>query len=139
IFLSQFSNTLTIILLIAALLILFIYFFGEKQQSDLIEAGLIFGITLMIAILGFIQEYKAEKAVAALKKLMGFAAKVRRNGKIIEIPTKDLVPGDIVLLEEGMKVPADIRLLEVYQLHVNEASLTGESESVTKDVSTLPK
>lgn len=129
---EQFKNTLTIILIISAFLILFIYFFGEKDPSDLIEAGLILGIVLMITLLGFIQEYKAEKAIDSLKKLLAFKAKVRRNGLESEIDVADLVSGDIVIIEEGTKVPADIRLLEVFSLRVNEASLTGESAPVSK-------
>ena len=129
---EQFKNTLTIILIISAFLILFIYQFGEKDPSDLIEAGLILGIVFMITILGFIQEFKAEKAIESLKKLLAFKAKVRRDGHEFEIDVADLVPGDIVVIEEGTKVPADIRLLEVFSLRVNEASLTGESAPVSK-------
>lgn len=132
IFFSQFKNTLTLILIAATIVILFIYFFGEKDPSDLVEAFLIFGITLMIAILGFIQEYKAEKAVESLKKLLAFKAKVRRDGKILEIDVKELVPGDIVILEEGEKIPADIRILNSYSIYTNEASLTGESTTIEK-------
>lgn len=131
-YLEQFKNTLTLILIAAAFLILFIYYFGEKEQSDLIEAGLILAIVFMITLTGFIQEYKAEKAIESLKKLLAFKAKVRRSGSEKEIPVTDLVPGDIVILEEGTKVPADIRLLEIYSLSINEASLTGESVPANK-------
>jgi P-type Ca2+ transporter type 2C len=132
IFLEQFKNTLTLILIGAAILILFIYFFGEKDPSDLIEAGLILAIILLITIMGFVQEYKAEKSIESLKKLLAFKAKVRRDGVDRMIDISELVPGDIVVLEEGEKVPADIRLLEVYSLSVNEASLTGESSAASK-------
>jgi P-type Ca2+ transporter type 2C len=131
-FFEQFKNTLTVILIISSLLILFIYFFGEKDPADLIEAGLILVIVLMITLLGFIQEYKAEKAIESLKKLLAFKAKVRRDGHEFEVDVASLVPGDIVIIEEGIKVPADIRLLEVFSLRVNEASLTGESAPVSK-------
>lgn len=137
IYLSQFKNILTLILIGAALLIFFIYFFGEKDQSDLIEAGLILGIVFMITLLGFFQEFKAEKAIESLKRLLAFKAKVIRNGERQEIDVSELVPGDVVFLEEGEKIPADIRLIEVVSLHVNEASLTGESVPVTKTVATL--
>jgi len=132
IYLGQFKNTLTLILIAAAILILFIYFFGERDSSDLIESGLILSIILMITILGFIQEFKAEKAVESLKKLLAFKALVIRDGVEKEIDVKDLVPGDIVRLEEGLKVPADIRIIEEYNLSVIEASLTGESTPVSK-------
>lgn len=130
---EQYKNTLTLILIVSAFLILFIYYFGEKETSDLIEAGLILAIVFMITLLGFIQEFKAEKAIESLKKLLAFKAKVRRSGVEKEIDVANLVPGDIVILEEGLKVPADIRLLEVYSLRVNEASLTGESVPSAKD------
>lgn len=131
-FLEQFKNTLTIILIISAFLILFIYQFGEKDSADLIEAGLILGIVLMITVLGFVQEFKAEKAIESLKKLLAFKAKVRRGGHEFEVDVAQLVPGDIVIIEEGTKAPADIRLIEVFSLRVNEASLTGESAPVSK-------
>lgn len=131
-YLGQFKNTLTIILIVSAFLILFIYYFGEKDPSDLIEAGLILGIVFMITVLGFAQEFKAEKAIESLKRLLAYKAKVRRDGREFEIEVSELVPGDIVILEEGTKVPADIRLFEVFSLRVNEASLTGESAPVAK-------
>lgn len=137
IYLEQFKNTLTLILIGSALLILFIYFFGEKDPSDLIEAGLILAIIFMITLLGFIQEFKAEKAIEKLKKMLAFNAKVFREGKEKQIAVSGLVPGDIVILEEGEKVPADIRLLEVYSLTTNEASLTGESSTITKIVEAI--
>lgn len=131
-FFGQFKNTMTLILIISAFLILFIYQFGEKDPSDLIEAGLILGIVFMITILGFVQEFKAEKAIESLKKLLAYKAKVRRDGYEYEIDVTELVPGDIVVIEEGTKAPSDIRLLEVFSLQVNEASLTGESAPVSK-------
>ncbi len=134
---AQYKNTLTLILIVAAFLILFIYFFGEHEQSDLIEAGLIFAIVIMITVLGFFQEFKAEKAIESLKKLLAFSAKVRRLGIEKEVDVSELVPGDIVILEEGLKVPADMRLLQVFSLSVNEASLTGESTPVNKKVAEI--
>jgi len=104
---------------------------GESSEGAR-EALLIFAIVIAIAVIGFFNEYKAEKTVEALKKLVGATASVRRNGEKIEIDAADIVPGDIVLLEEGQKVPADIRLIQIRSLQVNEASLTGESLPVTK-------
>ncbi len=107
--------------------------FEESEHKEgITEALLIFGIVVAIAIIGFFNEYKAEKTVEALKKLVGHDAKVRRNGQVVEVPASQLVPGDIVLLEEGQKVPADIRLLEVRALQANEAALTGESLPTSK-------
>ncbi len=139
IYASQFKNTLTLILIAAAVLVFFIYFFGEREQSDLIEGSLILGMVFLITFLGFVQEYKAERAIESLKKLLAFKARVRRNGQEIEIDVASLVPGDIVILEEGERVPADIRLLEVFELKVNEASLTGESAAVSKNDEDLSK
>lgn len=138
IFIEQFTNTLTLILIGSAFLILFIYFFGEHDRSDLLEAGLILAIVVMIAVLGFLQEYKAEKAIESLKKLLAFKTRVRR-GLEKDIDVINLVPGDIVLLEEGAKIPADIRLLQTFSLNVNEAPLTGESTPIHKTIETLQK
>ena len=105
---------------------------AETDQSGQ-EALLIFVIVLTIAIIGFLNEYKAEKTVEALKQLVSQKAIVIRNGQTISIDAVELVPGDIVLLEEGTKIPADIRLASVKSLRVNEASLTGESLPVNKN------
>ena len=137
IFFNQFKNFLIIILLVAAALTFLVYFFGDQERSDLIEGGLILAIVLMIAVLGFIQEYRAEKAIDALKNLLAFKAKVLRGGKEMEIETSALVPGDLVILEEGLKIPADIRLIATSGLQTNEASLTGESSPITKIVEVL--
>lgn len=103
------------------------------------EALLIFAIVIAIALIGFFNEYKAEKTVEALKKLVGAKAKVRRAGEVMEIDANQIVPGDIILLEEGQKVPADARLIELHNLQINEASLTGESLPVTKNTASISK
>ncbi len=137
-FLSQFKNSLILILIGSSILIFFVYFFGGKKDSyDLIEGSLILSIILLITLLGFFQEYKAEKSIAALKKLLAFKAKVMRDGTELEIDVADLVPGDIVILEEGDKVPADIRLIQVATLASLESSLTGESVAIHKEVEVL--
>lgn len=136
-FIDQFKNMLILILIVAATLTYAIYFFGGRENSDLIEGSLILAIVVMIALLGFIQEYRAERAIEALKKLLAFRAKVIREKKEKEIDTIGLVPGDVVILEEGEKVPADIRLIQVANLQTNEASLTGESTPIIKTADIL--
>ncbi|MBI2670397.1 HAD-IC family P-type ATPase [Candidatus Woesearchaeota archaeon] len=128
-FLEQFKNFLVLILIAAAIISIFI-----KEIKDAI---LIMLIVIFNGIFGFIQEYKSEKAIEALKKLTSLNATVIRDGKQIQIPTKELVPGDIVLLEEGSKIPADCRLIEVINLETQEASLTGESTPVSKITSLI--
>ncbi|MBW2966592.1 HAD-IC family P-type ATPase [Candidatus Woesearchaeota archaeon] len=118
-FISQFKNALILLLIFAGFLSLFL---GER-----IESIAIFGIVFLNAILGFIQEYKAEKAIEALEKISAPTAKVLRDGEEQKIPAREVVPGDILLLEAGDIVPADSRLLEISSLQIDEASLTGES------------
>ena len=100
--------------------------------GELIDATAILAIIVLNAGLGFAQDYQAERAIAALKKFVVPLAKVRRDGQVQEITSEDLVPGDIVLLETGNMVPADCRLLMTASLQVQEATLTGESEPVSK-------
>lgn len=133
-FLSQFKDSLTIILIISASVSLGLSFI---EDSSKVESLLIYGIVIAIAIVGFFNEYKAEKTVEALKKLVSLNAKVRRNGDITEILVEDIVPGDIVMIEEGQKIPADIRILVSRDLRVNEASLTGESLAVSKKITEI--
>jgi len=135
--LRQFNDVLIIILLIAAAVSLALAFVNGHREYT--EPILIFVIVIAIAMVGFFNEFKAEKTVEALKKLVGHNAKVRRQGKIMEIPSGELVPGDIVLIDEGQKIPADIRLLTVRSLQVNESSLTGESLPVSKNVFPISK
>ncbi len=124
IFFRQFQSPL-IYILIAALLIS--AFLGELSDSIVIFAILIF-----IGIFGFIQEYKAERSLDALKKLVALKSTVIREGREQIVETSDLVPGDVILIETGDKVPADARLIEVRNLSTQESSLTGESEPITK-------
>lgn len=126
---AQFSDFLILILLAAALISAFV---GEVQDSIVILA-----IVLVNAALGIYQEGRAEKSLEALKKMASPNAKVVRNGNTEEVPANSLVPGDIVVLETGDIIPADIRLIESSKLKIEEASLTGESVPVEKKSSTV--
>jgi P-type Ca2+ transporter type 2C len=134
-FLSQFKDVLVIVLIIAATVSLGVSFI-EKDGTPT-EALLIYAIVLAIACVGFFNEYKAEKTVEALKKLVSLTCRVRRDGEVTQIATEQLVPGDIVLLDEGKKVPADIRITLANHLQANESSLTGESVPVGKHIEAL--
>lgn len=103
--------------------------------GEWIDAVAILAIVVLNAIIGFYQEYSAERAIAALKKMTAPHAKVRRDGQVVSLAAVDVVPGDVVELEAGDLIPADARLLEAASLKAVEAALTGESDAVTKDVS----
>jgi Ca2+-transporting ATPase len=101
--------------------------------GDHVDAGVILAILVLNAALGFRQEYQAERAMAALQRLAAPTVRARRDGTVVELPARDLVPGDVVLLEAGNTVPADGRLLVTASLRVQESSLTGEAEAIEKD------
>ena len=104
-----------------------------QGEHDYIDSIIIIAIVVLNAIMGLIQESKAEKSIEALKKMTAPMAKVKRNGKIEEVPAQEVVPGDIVILEAGNYVPADCRLISAFNLKVEESSLTGETEPVLKN------
>ena len=124
IFLMQFADILIILLILAAIAS---YFIG-----DIIDSLVILFVVVLNAVVGYRQEYKAEKAMNELKNLVNKKAVVRRKGQISKINAKDLTIGDIVLVEEGDKIPADLLLLETAELKIDESSLTGESDPVNK-------
>jgi cation-transporting P-type ATPase F len=128
-FLHQFNNPLVIILLVASLI--------TAVLKDPVDALVIFGVVLINAIIGYIQEARAEQAIAALAKTMTAEALVIRGRQIIRISAAELVPGDIVQLQAGARVPADLRLVSSRDLQVTEAALTGESIPVEKDANIL--
>src|SRR6266508_259135 len=138
ILLSQFTDVLVIVL-IAAALISAALGLSQNERADLYDALLIIVIVVMNAILGFVQEYRAERSLEALKTLAAPKAHVLREGEVVSIPSRELVPGEIIVLAAGDRVSADARLLEVASLRVNEASLTGESLPVSKAVEPLPR
>lgn len=125
-FLKQFADVLIIILLIAAVVSLII------DPHEWVESLVIFIVVMINAILGVIQEDKAEKSLEALKKMSSPSCKVIRNGKVDQIPSNELVVGDIILVEAGDFVPADARLIDAVNLQVDESALTGESLPVHK-------
>ena len=130
-FLKQFNDVLIIILLIAAVVSIIV------DSHEWIESLIIFVVVLINAILGVVQESKAEKSLEALKKLSSPSAKVLRNSEVQSVPACDLVPGDIILLEAGDFIPADARIIEQARLQVDESALTGESVPVNKTISAI--
>ncbi len=128
-FVEQFQDFMVLVLLIATVVS---FFLGEVA-----DAVTILAIVVLNSCMGFIQEYRAEKSLEALKSLSSPTAQVLRAGKIKEVATNEVVPGDVILVERGDKIPADARLLAGDNLEVNEASLTGESVPVAKKVTTL--
>jgi P-type Ca2+ transporter type 2C len=128
-FFDQFKDFMILVLIAAAIVAGVI---GEPADSIAIAV-----IVMLNAVLGFVQEYRAEKAMAALKKLAAPSAAVIRDGQAESVSAEQLVPGDLVILEAGNVVPADIRLTETVQLRIEEAALTGESVPVEKDIGVL--
>lgn len=127
--LDQFADFMILVLIAAALI--------SGMIGDIEDTLAIVVIVLLNALIGFVQEFRAERAMAALKQMSAASARVLRGGEQLTVPAKELVPGDIVLLEAGNLVPADLRLIEVAQFKVDEALLTGESTTVEKHSATL--
>lgn len=126
ILLHQFTSPLIYILLIAGIVTIFL--------REYIDAGVIFAVVVLNAAIGFFQEHRAEQSVRALKKMVVPRAKVLRGGREKDIPSEELVPGDVVLLASGIKVPADLRLMHIIELRVDESMLTGESVPAGKSI-----
>ncbi|MFW9971324.1 MAG: cation-translocating P-type ATPase [Candidatus Odinarchaeota archaeon] len=144
IFINQFKDFLIYLLMFAIVISLIIGIYdavttGEPWSTEYTDAIVIAAILIVNAILGFYQEYQAEKSLESLKKLAPHFAKVRRNERVVEIEVEEVVPGDIILFEEGDKFPADIRLNKEFSLYVDEAILTGESKPVKKQLKTVDK
>ena len=124
VFISQFKDLMVIILIVAALI--------SACMGDIESTLVILVVLILNAVLGTIQHIKAEKSLASLKSLSSPTAKVFRDGQRIEIPSEQVVPGDVMTIEAGDMVVADGRILDIHSLQVNESSLTGESTNVDK-------
>ena len=129
--LCQLSDFMILILIAAAII--------SGIIGDVTDTIIILAIIIINASVGFIQEYRAEKAMEALKNMAANNARIIREGKIMDIPASDLVPGDVVVLEAGNVIPADIRFFETHQTKVDESALTGESSNVEKSTEELPE
>lgn len=129
-FLGHFNDTLIYILLGAAAI--------KAIMADWLDFWVIMAVAIINAVIGFLQEGRAEKALAGIRGMLSSEAQVRRDGQWSKIPSADLVPGDIVRLAPGDKVPADVRLVQVAQLRIEEAALTGESVPSSKQVEAVP-
>ena len=136
-FLKQFNDFMIIILIIASIVSAGISYF--QGENDYIDSIIIIAIVILNALMGVIQEAKAEKSIEALQEMTPPKAKVVRDGITKEIDAEEVVPGDIIILEAGNYVPADCRLLESHNLKIEESSLTGETEAVLKDANMIAK
>ena len=121
-FLNQFKDFMIIVLIIAAIISAVLSY--VQKTNEYIDSIIIIAIVILNAIMGVVQESKAEKSLEALKKMSAPTCKVKRNGQIVQMPSAELVPGDIVHLETVCYVPADVRLIESYNLKVEESALT---------------
>ena len=139
-FLDQFKDMMILVLIVAAIVSAVLVFIEpEPDYIELIDSGVILLIVFINAIIGFVQENKANKALDALKNLNKPFAKVMREGELKRIKSEEIVVGDIVILEAGDIVPADLRLIESKSLKIEEASLTGESLPTEKDADIILK
>ncbi len=126
----QLTDFMILILLVAAIV--------SGILGDVVDTAVILTIIILNAIVGFVQEYRADKAMEALQKMAASVARILREGKNIDIATEDIVPGDVVMLEAGNIIPADVRFLETHQVKADESTLTGESQNVEKIANELP-
>ncbi len=129
IFLHQFTSALVLILLAATVV--------SASIGEVTDAAIILAVVVLNAVFGFIQEYKADKAIQSLKKMAGLKSKVLRDGKEHIIDASELTIGDVILLDTGDKIPADARIIEAINLELQESILTGESLSVAKHTESL--
>lgn len=128
-FFKHFHDVLIYVLLISAI--------ATALLGHWIDTWIILAVVILNSFVGFVQEGRAEKAIEAVRRMLSVSSSVSRDGKKRQIPAEELVPGDIVLLSSGDKIPADLRLIRIHELQVNEASLTGESDTVSKTTETV--
>jgi magnesium-transporting ATPase (P-type) len=128
-FLAQLNNILVFVLLAAG--------FVKLMVGLWLDAGVILGVVVINALLGFLQEGKAEKALESIRNMLSAEARTVRGGETRVIPAEELVPGDVALLESGDRIPADLRLVDVKNLRTEEAALTGESVPIDKTTSAV--
>lgn len=136
-FIKQFNDFMILILILASIVSAGIS--NMQGENDYIDAIIIIAIVVLNAIMGVIQEAKAEKTIEALQQMTPPKAKVIRDGITNEINAEELVPGDIIVLEAGNYVPADSRIIESFNLKIEESSLTGETEAILKDANKICK
>src|SRR5580765_4191133 len=135
-FLAQFQDALVLLLLIATVISAALWWY-ERDAALPYEAFAIIVVVLLNAVLGYVQQERAESAIAALRQMAAARARVTRDGEAIRVPATDLVPGDILVVEEGDTIAADARVIQSTALQVAEAALTGESSPVSKDVAVM--
>ena len=133
-FLIQFKDFMIIVLIIAAIVSGFI---GIREGEGITDSIIILIVVVVNAIIGVMQESKAEKSLEALQKLSAHVCKVVRDGNVQVVPAKDVIPGDVVILETGDYVPADLRLIEAVNLKIQESALTGESLPIQKNTDVI--
>ena len=135
-FLAQFQDALVILLLVATSISAGLWLY-ERETALPYEAFAIFAVVLLNAVMGYVQESRAETAVAALKQMSAAHANVIRDGELRSVQSAEVVPGDIILIEEGDTIPADARVIQSTSLKTAEAALTGESLPVTKNSASI--
>ena len=131
-FFGQFTDLFAILLILASIITLVVYLLGGRHSSDLHLSMAIMGVVLLNAIIGFVQEYRAERATEALTRLVPAKARVYRDGQEASVDASELLPGDVLLLEGGDNIPADARLVQAFEMTTNNITLTGESEPQRK-------
>ena len=136
---AQFTDLFAVVLLVASAITFLAYGLEEPRDVGTLQLAVaILGVVVLNAAIGFAQEYSAERTAQALEEMVPHTCRVLRDGRLLEVPARDLVPGDVVVLEAGDSVPADCRVVEAHELAVNNAPLTGESNAVGRTADAVP-